>query len=48
MNETYLESPKLLTKFTESPPPTIEVAPYLVLFTILFKSSVLPLLNSGT
>lgn len=38
MKETYLESPKLLTKLTESPPPITEVVPYFVLLTILFIS----------
>ena len=48
MNEILSESPNVLTKFTESPPPITDVAPSLVLFTIAFKSSSLPFLNSGT
>jgi len=31
INEILSERPKLLTKFTESPPPTIDVAPFAVL-----------------
>ena len=47
INDTPSDSPNELTKFTESPPPITDVAPSLVLFTIAFKSSWLPFLNSG-
>jgi hypothetical protein len=47
MKEIWSARPKLFTRFTESPPPTIEVAPYFVLYAIFLNRYSLPTRNSG-